>query len=108
MFRGTIIENSLSDKNILKKLKVEKTWQDGEWTLHSVWIKKEEVPELSKCLADGPWYIHLWEPGKDDVEVVFKNKVFSISFSNRSTWVDVIAYGKSIGIPLIQLDFPIE
>lgn len=108
MFKGTIIENSLSNKNILEKVSIEKTYQSGVWLLHDVLVEEEQIPELSKYLADGPWYIHLWEQGSDDVKVIFKGKIFDIKFSDKSSWADAIAYGKSIGIPQEQLDFPIE
>ena len=72
MYKGTIIENSLSDKSILDKIKIEKTYQS------------------------------------DEIKVIFKNKVFTIKFSDKSTWSEAISYGKSIGIPEEQLDFPID
>lgn len=108
MLKGTIIENSLANKDILKTLQIDRTWQDDDWILHSVRIDEGRVADLSKSLDNGPWYIHLWEPGKDDVIVIFKNKVFKIKLSNKSTWVDAVNYGKSIGIPEEQLDFLIE
>ncbi|MEK9148026.1 MAG: hypothetical protein AAB650_01175 [Patescibacteria group bacterium] len=108
MFKGTIVENSLRDKSILDTVKIEKTYQSGDWILHDVFVSEEQILELSKYLGDGPWYIHLWQPGKDDVRVVFKDKVFTIKFSDKSTWADAVAYGKSIGIPEEQLDFPID
>jgi hypothetical protein len=108
MYKGTIIENSLIDKKILEKVKIEKTYQAGDWVLDDVLVDESQISELAKNLADGPWYIHLWQPGKDNVKVIFKNKVFTIKFSDKSTWVDAIAYGKSIGIPDEQLDFPID
>lgn len=108
MLKGTIIENSLEDKDILKKVKIEKTYQDDDWTLHNVWVGETQISELSKSIVDGPWYIHLWKPGKDDVIVIFKNKTFSIKFSDKSTWVEAVAYGISLGIPREQLDFVIE
>lgn len=45
---------------------------------------------------------------EDNVKVIFKNKIFEIKFSDKSTWNEAVAYGKSIGIPDEQLDFPIE
>src|ERR1041385_4364477 len=108
MFKGTIIENSLNDRSILEKLQIQKTYQSGSWILHDVFVDEHQIPELSTNLADGPWYIHVWEPGKDDVKVVFKNKVFDITFSDKASWIDAIAYGKSLGIPDEQLDFPID
>ena len=108
LFKGTIIENSLSDKSILKKLKIENTSNAGDWTLDDVLLNKNKIPELSKYLADGPWYIHLWQPGKDEVKIVFKNKIFTIQHSDKSTWENAITYGKALGIPEEQLDFPIK
>lgn len=108
MYKGTIIENSLSDKNILSKVKIQNTRHADDWILHDVLAEEASISELSKSLADGPWYIHLWKPGKDDVKVIFKNKIFDIKFSDKSTWTDAVGYGKSIGIPDEQLDFPID
>jgi hypothetical protein len=108
MLKGTIIENSLSDTSILKEVQIDRTWQVGSWTLHDFRIEKEKEPELSKYIADGPWYIHVWEPGTDDATVIFKNKTFDIKHSDKNTWKDAVAYGKSIGIPEEQLDFVID
>lgn len=108
MLKGTIIENSLEDKSILSKVQIQGARHSGDWVLHDVLVEESLISELSKSLADGPWYIHLWEQGKDDIKVIFKNKVFDIKFSDKSTWTDTVAYGKSIGIPDEQLDFPID
>lgn len=105
MFKGTIIENSLSDTSVLQQLQVEKTWQAGTWVLHDVLVTQEQIKELSKHLVDGPWYMHFWEPGQDEVQVVFKNKLFTVQHSDKSTWAEAIVYGKSMGIPEEQLDF---
>ena len=108
MLKATIIENSLADKSILQKVKIEKTYQTASWTLHNVWVEPQLIPELSQSLADGPWYIHLWKPGQDDVTVVFKDKVIPLKYSDKSTWQPAIDFGISIGIPKEQLDFPID
>ena len=39
--------------------------------------------------------------------VVFKDKIFTIKHSDKSTRKDVVEYGKSVGIPEEQLDFVI-
>lgn len=108
MLKGTIIENSLNDLGILKKCRIEKTYEAGSWILHNVFIEEALIPELQHSLAEGPWYIHVWEPGKDDVIVVFKDAQFRIKFSDTSTWDDAIAHGIAMGIPKEQLDFPID
>ena len=108
MLKGTIIENSLANKDILKTLQIDKTWQAGTWILHSIRIDESRIKELSESLKNEPWYIHLWEQGKDKVTVIFRNKIFTISFSDKSTWTEAVNYGKSLGIPAEQLDFPID
>jgi hypothetical protein len=108
MLHGTIIENSLKDKSILKQVKIVKTWQDDDWILHDVLIGEESAREFGRYLNDGPWYVHFWKEGKDDILVVFKDKIFTIKHSDKSTWQEAIDYGKSIGIPAEQLDFVIK
>ena len=107
-FQGTIIENSLAKKEILKNLKINKSYQLEDWLLHDVTVSQKEIEKMGQYLSDGPWYMHFWQSGKDDVVVVFKNKSFNIKYSDKSTWNDAIAYGKAIGIPGEQLDFTIN
>lgn len=107
-YQGTIVENSLENKDILNSLKVEKKYTSGDWTLYDVFIDEERISILSNHLAKGPWYMHFWKPGADEIKVVFRNKLFSIKQSDKSTWADAIAYGQSLGIPIEQLDFLID
>jgi hypothetical protein len=108
MYKGTIIDNSLSNKEILKKVRINKTWQDGDWTLHSIFLDEDQIAELASALDNGSWYIHIWKQGEDDVKVIYRDKIFDIKFSDKSTWLDAVKYGKSLGIPEAQLDFPIN
>lgn len=108
MLKGTIIENSLADKSLLKEVQVTRTWQDGSWVLHDVLVDEARAQEAGKYLADGPWYMHFWEPDKDDFLIVFKDKTFTAKRSDSTSLADIIAYGKSIGIPEEQLDFPTD
>lgn len=108
MYKGAIIENSLSDKSILDKVTIENTYQIDDWILHDVLVNEEQIPQLQKCLDNGPWYIHLWMPNRDDIKVIYKEKIFDIKFSDKFTWGKAIIYGKSIGIPEEQLDFLIS
>lgn len=89
-------------------MKIEKTWQDGSWTLHNVFVDEETALKIGNYLADGPWYIHFWKTGDDNVLVVFKNKNFWIKHSDKSTWTEAVSHGKSMGIPEEQLDFLIH
>ncbi len=74
MLEGTVIENSLSDTSILEKLDVLKSWSAGDWNLHQVRLSREDTIKLGTYLALGPWYMHFWEPGRDDMLVVSKKR----------------------------------
>lgn len=108
MFKGTIVENSLHDKSILDKVETKKTYQTGDWTVRDVLVHENQISELSKYLDKGSWYTHFWQSGNDEVRVVFRDKMFTIKYSDKSTWAGAVAYGKSIGIPSDQLDFSMD
>lgn len=108
MFIGTIIENSLGNKAFLNQVKILRTYQSGDWTLHDVKMDSSLIPELANALEDGPWYVHVWQPGNDEVVVIYKDRLFTLRHSDKATWQDAVNYGRSIGIPLEQLDFPIS
>ena len=105
VFKGIIIENSLKDKSILDKVKIEKRYQSGSWILYNVLVNEEQIVQLSQSMVPGPWYMHFWEPGDDDFRVVFKDTIFTMKSGDTSTWTDALAYGRSIGIPEDQMDF---
>jgi hypothetical protein len=105
MYKGTIVENSLADKSILKKVQITKTWKDEDWILHDVLVEENQLEELGATLADGPWYMNFWIPDGDEMKVVYKNKIFDLKISDKSTWAKAMDYGRSIGIPEEQIDF---
>ncbi|HVV14916.1 MAG TPA: hypothetical protein VHD55_00725 [Candidatus Paceibacterota bacterium] len=106
--KGIIIENSLKDKSIITEAEIIRTWEDGSWKLREVKVSTEWAEKFGGYLNDGPWYVHFWESDSDDVLVVFKDKSFWIKHSDKNTWQDAIAHGKSLHIPVEQLDFPID
>jgi hypothetical protein len=119
-YKGTIIEESLEDTNVLKDMKtistdIEKVTPEHktpwikQWTLHMV-----EIPEnmaanmavkLSKSL-DGKhcnWYADFKNSGKH--YIIFRDKIFLVDRDNKSQYDEVLKYGISIGVPAYQLDF---
>ena len=56
MLKGTIIENSLANKDILNTLQINNTWRYGTWILHSITIDETRIKELSESLNNEPWY----------------------------------------------------
>ena len=111
-YKGIIIRESLEKKDILNNLKVilveeEKSMGNSneKWHIYTVKVTREEIKKLQTHLKQG-WYMHFWD-GKD-VVVVYKNKIFGFNFDEKATWEDALEYGRSLGIPDEQLDFPIE
>jgi hypothetical protein len=108
MYKGTIIENSLSDKSILDEVKITKIYHIDDWTLYDVLITEDQIKNLRKYFNDEPWYAHFWKQDNDNIFVVFKDKLFIINYRDKNTWNEAIMYGKSMGIPEEQLDFLIS
>ncbi len=106
--KGVLVENSLLDKKILEHLRIVRTRKEGERVLHDIRLSKKQIDDIQKDIIDNKWFFHLWEPGKDDVTVVFKDKLFSAKHSDKSTWKEAIAYGVQNGIPESQMNFAIE
>ena len=103
MYTGVIVQQSLLDSSLIGKFKVLKTWSEGDWVLHKVQIEYEKISDIQKSLAPGPWYIHFWSGNNDDIIVIYKNAVFTIKASDKSTWDEAVSFGKSINTPSEQL-----
>ena len=120
-FQGVIIEESLENKGLLKKIKIVSTkieqvthehqtpWL-SQWTLHSVEIPEDNAQkiaeEISKSLDHahgGSWYADF----KNDTRhyIIFPNKIFCIGRKNKEQYDEVKQYGISLGIPEYQIDF---
>lgn len=104
-FKATIVEDMLQDKKILGEFEIERTREVGGFKLHQVNFSREMIKDLQKSLAPGPAYVHVWKEDSDEVLIVFKEKIFTINNTDRSTWSQAIAYGMDVGVPEAQLDF---
>jgi len=119
-YRGIIIEESLENKDILKKVKILKTKVEkvtGEhqtpyleqWTLHTVEIPENQVEEITKEIsksldsAHGDWYADF--KNNSYHYIIFSNRVFKVDRSRKEQYNEVTKYGVSLGIPDYQLDF---
>jgi len=118
-FVGTIIEESLEDTSVLKKLKIVSTrvslvtpkhkspWLE-KWTLHTVEIPAGEArkvaEELSKALdSKHDWYADY----KNDTHhfIIFRGKIFFIDRRKKEEYEAAREYGLSLGIPEYQVNF---
>ncbi|PIP31011.1 hypothetical protein COX25_01670 [bacterium (Candidatus Howlettbacteria) CG23_combo_of_CG06-09_8_20_14_all_37_9] len=120
-YKGTIIEESLANKDVLKKVKIistkvepitdeHKTPWLSQWTLHSVEIPESEAQgiaeEISKSLDyshNSSWYADY----KNDTHhyIIFRDKLFYIDRKSKEQYDEAKRYGISLGIPEYQVDF---
>ena len=118
-YQGVIIEESLENKEVLKKVKIistkvekvtneHKTPWISRWTLYTVEIPETETSaiadEISKSLDSGhPWYADF----KNETYhyIIFRNRVFYIDRKSKEQYDEAKRYGISLGIPEYQVDF---
>jgi hypothetical protein len=120
-YNGTIIEESLANKDVLKKVKIistkvepitdeHKTPWLSQWTLHAVEIPENEAQgvaeEISKSLDyshNSSWYADY----KNDTHhyIIFRDKIFYIVRKSKEQYDEAKRYGISLGIPEYQVDF---
>ncbi len=120
-FVGVIIEESLENKSVLKKVKILSTkieyvvkkhqtpWL-SKWTLHTIEVPagkaKEIAEELSRSLDGkhgGSWYADFKD--KTSHYIIFRNKIFFIDRTSKEQYAGAKRYGLSLGIPEYQVDF---
>lgn len=121
-FRGVIIEESLGNKSVLKRIKIIKTkiekvtakhqtpWLK-QWTLHTVEIPEKNAGKIAKELSKSLETEHNWYADfkNDSIHyIIFRNKVFKVDRSKKEEYYEVTKYGISLGIPDYQLDFSSE
>lgn len=118
-FIGVIIEESLENKDILKKVKIMKTKVEQvtekhktpwikQWTLHTVEIPENQAKIIAQNLSKSLDSRHNWYADfKNDTHhfIVFRNKVFYINRRSKEQYDQAKQYGISLGIPEYQVDF---
>ncbi len=118
-YTGIIIEESLRDKAILKKLpvvsiQIETVTQDHQtpwlkqWTLHKVEILEVDADNIANLLAKKLEKKHEWYADFKNESlhyIIFRNKVFKINRKNKEEYDKAQKYGISLGIPDYQVNF---
>lgn len=116
---GVIIEESLENKDVLKKVKIvgtkvervteeHKTPWIKQWTLHTVEIPENKADKIAEELSKSLDSQHAWYADfKNDAwhYIVFRGKFFKVDRSKKEQYANVTKYGISLGIPDYQLDF---
>ena len=120
-FEGIIIEESLTDKEILNKVEIvstkvkkvteeERTPWIKQWTMHTVRINEEEARGFAEELKKHLDYSHgtSWYADFRNNRyhyIVFRDKVFFIDRHGRAQYEEAQKYGIALGIPQYQVDF---
>lgn len=119
-YAGTIIEESLSKKNVLASLKilsqkVERTSLDHKtpwipkWTIDQVEISENVAEDLAQQLSRSidpkhpqAWYIDF----RNDFYhfLIFAGKVFKLDRSSKEEYNEAIDFGINFGIPKHQME----
>ena len=104
-YHGIIVDVSQKEQSIFNRLKILSRKIDGDWTLYKIELSPKEkdpiINELQKNLIKG-FYFHIYKD--NELIAVFKDKIFKVK-TDKSTWKEIIEYGKSINILEEQLDF---
>lgn len=120
-YTGTIIEESLSNKEVLKRVEIISTkvspvtekmqtpWLK-QWALHKVRINEVDAGEIAKDLSTSlqknDWYADYKNP--EWHYIVFSGKIFKIKRDDAEGYQKAKEYGLSLGIPEYQVDFSPE
>lgn len=118
-YQGTIIEESLVDKSILKEVRVLKTKVESvnerhktpwisQWTLHAVEIPEAQARPIAEKISLSLDPEHSWyaDYKNDDTHyIIFRNKVFCIDRYNKEQYDEAKRYGLALGIPEYQVNF---
>lgn len=120
-YKGTIIEESLENKEVLKDLKIIKTEIESvtkehqtpwlkNWTMHTVEIEESKADEIAEKISQSLEKEHNWYADFKNNNIhfiIFRNKVFRIA-RKKEEYEKVKKYGVMLGIPDYQLDFSPE
>lgn len=118
-YKGIIIEESLENKELLKKVQIletevsivtekHKTPWIKQWTMHTVLIQENEAESIANEISISLDKEHKWYAdyiNNDHHYIIFRDKVFYINRKSIEEYNKAKEYGISLGIPEYQLDF---
>jgi hypothetical protein len=107
MYKGIIETEALSDKKILKKFKLVKSYKEihpdenpSSWNVNVISADTDNIESLLKELSDSmenEWYSLIWN--NDFVFVIFHNRIFKIK--NKNPW-DKTEFDETVNYALSQ------
>lgn len=107
-FRAIVVDKSQKDVTIFQYLNVIGKKFDGDWILYKISVQEEDlkaiINRIQKNMIGNSWYFHFYNEDGSRLIIVFKEKIFKTD-NNKENWKEAIEYGKSLNIPIEQLDF---
>ena len=118
-YKGTIIEESLANQEVLDDIailstKVERVVEKHQtpwltrWTLHQVEIPEAQAEDVARKLSQGLESEHNWYADYKNEKwhyIIFRGKVFKIDRLSADQYLEARKYGIAQGIPEYQVDF---
>ena len=115
-YKGTIIEESLGNIDVLKDITIletkispvtekHKTPWLKQWTLHKVEINEIDAEIIAQKLSQALESEHNWYADYKNANyhyIIFKNKVFKIDRESKDQYLEAKNYGISLGIPVVS------
>jgi len=118
-YRGVIIEESLKNKEVLKRVQILETKVESviekhktpwvqQWTMYTVIVPEDEADKIAKEISVSLDREHNWYAdfrNKTHHYIIFRDKVFYVNRSSIEEYNKAKEYGISVGIPSYQVDF---
>ncbi|VAV85526.1 hypothetical protein MNBD_BACTEROID02-579 [hydrothermal vent metagenome] len=118
-FKGAIIEESLTNPDVLKKVSITKTdvytvterhktpWVK-KWTFHFVEVDENKAESIASEIGKNMDSEHVWYADFRNNKthyVIYYNHVFKMDINKKEDYQKAIDYGSKLGLPNYQLDF---
>lgn len=121
IYKGVIIEESLSNTPILKDVSILETKVETvtpehqtpwlkQWTLHTVEVPEDKAEDIAEKLSKSLDYSHnsSWYADFQNDKyhfIIFQDKIFKVKIDDAEGFKEAKQYGISLGIPEYQVDF---
>lgn len=106
-YHGILVSTSQKDSSIFKALQIigKREIDNSNWILYKIEADPSDLWKIIDALQKNmhnDYYFHFYR--NTELIVVYKERIFE-ALPDKSTWKEIIDYGKLMGIPESQLDF---
>lgn len=106
-FHGIVVDVAFTDLSFPASFSCFAREQSGTWGLFGIVVPRDELEKAIVSIQahmrkDQPFYAHLYDD--ETLIVIFKDRCFHVT-PHCSTWAEIERYGRSLNIPVEQLDF---